>query len=287
VLVADDADWPATKRGQADEPWVSLANVMNRRASPFVLAGLLMAAAGASAQTTAPVVASVASPDWTRGWSGQFTLYAWIPLVQGEQEAPNGAPVIDVSASDFLSALDVAFMGNAQFRKDKFGLFFDAVYADLSKDGAAAQNLVTVELGTKLSVFTAAATYRIYEGDRNSVDLLGGVRHFDTSVSFSLRAAELGRDASLSQSWTNAIVGIRGSMQLSDRWLISGIVDVGGFDAGSDLTWEFYSGANYSFSDQWVATIGGRYMSITHAGSDGAILDVNFFGPLVGITYKF
>lgn len=249
------------------------------RLAGVALCGLGLAfsgATGASAQTA----------DWTSGWSGQVTLYGWLPTIEGEQKGPSGEPIVDVTGEDVLEALDMAFMGNAQFQKDRFGLFLDAVYADLSTDGSLAGGPLTIGVETKLGIYTAAATFRLHESDRGYVDVYGGARYFDTRVEFKLDTANLGRNVSESFGWTDGIVGVKGSLPLGERWSVSGFADVGGFDARSDLSWQVYGGANYGFTDRWFGTIGYRYISITKA-QERATLDINVYGPLVGITYRF
>jgi opacity protein-like surface antigen len=234
-----------------------------------------------------PAIASAQVADWTQGWSGQATIYGWLPVINGSQEGPDGQPLVDLDTSDILSALDMAFMGAAELRKDKFGLLFDAVYADLSTDGSWIQNRVQTEVGTKVGFYTAAVSYRVYEADRTFVDVYGGARYFDTRVTFELSATNLGRSFSESLTWTDGIVGMRGGMPLSERWSISGFADVGGFDSGSDLSWEVYGGANYAFTERWAGIIGYRYVSIEKEVTDRAALDIDIQGPLFGITYKF
>ena len=235
-----------------------------------------------------PASASAQVADWTQGWSGQATIYGWLPAINGSQEGPDGQPLVDLDTSDVLSALDMAFMGAAEFRKDKFGILFDAVYADLSADGTWVQNRVTTEVGTKLGFYTAAVSWRFYDAGGAFVDVYGGARYFDTKVDFKLGTTNLGT-ASFSKSlnWTDGIVGIRGGMPLSERWSIAGFADVGGFDAGSDLSWEVYGGANYAFAERWAGAIGYRYISIEKSVTDRATLDIDIQGPLFGITYKF
>jgi opacity protein-like surface antigen len=236
----------------------------------------------------APSAASAQVADWTQGWSGQATLYLWLPTINGSQEGPDGQPLIDLSNADVLSALDMAFMGSAIFQKDKFGILLDAVYADLSTDGEWVQNRVNTDVKTKLGFYTAAAMYRVYEADRSFVDLYGGIRYFNTSLDFKLSTANLGSaDLTKSLDWTDGIIGVRGGTPLSEHWSVAGFADVGGFDGSSDLSWEVYGGANYAFNDSWQGTIGYRYVSIQKQVTDRAALDIDIQGPLLGITYKF
>jgi opacity protein-like surface antigen len=235
-----------------------------------------------------PAPAAAQAADWTQGWSGQATLYAWLPVINGAQEGPDGQPLIDLDTADVLSALDMAFMGNVQFQKDRLGFFLDAVYADLSTDGTWLQNRVTTEVGTKLGFYTAALSWRLYDVDGGFFDVYGGARYFDATVDFKLGTANLGAASfSKSLSWTDGIVGIRGGLPLSERWSISGFADVGGFDAGSDLSWELYGGANYAFADRWSAVLGYRYVSIEKSVTDRATLDIDLLGPVLGIAYRF
>ena len=42
-------------------------------------------------------------------WTGNLTLYGWVPGIKGDQTLPNGDPLIDLSGKDVLDALDGAF----------------------------------------------------------------------------------------------------------------------------------------------------------------------------------
>ena len=212
----------------------------------------------ASACLALPGAASAqALADWTQGWSGQATLYAWLPVINGSQEGPDGSPIVDLDTSDVLSALNMAFMGSAIFQKDKFGILFDAVYADLGTDGTWLQNRVKTKTTTKVGMYTAAAMYRVYDDPKGFVDLYGGVHYFDTSIDFRLSTANLG-DADLKESltWTDPIVGVRGGMALNDKWALAvdAIAEVGahGHFFGATHTQSRYASAFYApFLSDW------------------------------------
>jgi opacity protein-like surface antigen len=230
-----------------------------------------------------PGAASAQVVDWTRGWSGQATIYGWLPTINGSQEGPDGRPIVDLDTSDVLSALDMAFMGNLQFQRDKVGVFFDAVYADLGTDGTWVQNRIDTSTNTKLGMYTAAVSYRVYDDPRGFFDLYAGARYFDTSVEFKLP----NNTFSKSLNWTDGIVGVRGGVSLTERWELTGFADAGGFDGSKDMSWQLYGGANYEFTDRWQGTIGYRYVSIQKEVTDRASLDIDLQGPLLGVTWKF
>ena len=245
------------------------------RASAFTCAAIGLLAAGAASAQTA-------------GWSGQATIYGWLPVINGSQEGPDGEPLIELDSADVLSALDMAFMGNAQFQRDRFGFFLDAVYAQLSTDGTWVQERVSTETKTRLGFYTAALSYRVLDDPKGFVDIYGGARYFDTKVEFKIGTANLG-EASFSKSlnWTDAIIGLRGGYALNDRWSLHGFADYGGFDGSNDTSWELYGGANYAFADRWEGTFGYRYVSIEKKVTDRASLDIDIQGPVLGVTYRF
>ena len=250
---------------------------------PKITLGLVAAAAALGAPACAETL-----PDWSNGWSGKATIYAWIPAINGAQQGRDGEPLVDLDQSSVLSRLDMAFMGAAEIRKDRFSLLLDAVYADLSNDGEWLRDRVQTETGVRLGMYTVAAAYRVYDVDRSFVDLYGGARFFDTKLTFDVDTTRLGsRQGDASLDWTDPIVGIRGATPLTERWTVSGFADVGGFDARDDLSWEIYGGMDYAFSDAWAGTIGYRYMSILYQATDLAKLDIDIQGPVLGITFKF
>ncbi len=58
-------------------------------------------AAAALAALAVPASAQ-ALPDWSNGWSGQATIYAWIPAINGAQEGRDGEPLVDLDQTNVL-----------------------------------------------------------------------------------------------------------------------------------------------------------------------------------------
>lgn len=229
-----------------------------------------------------------AAAQQASGWTGQATIYGWLPAVSGAQVGRDGQPIVDLDQENVLSRLDMAFMGAAEIRKDRFGLLLDVVYADLSNDGEWLQGRLETETGLRLGMYSVAAAYRVHDADRTFVDLYAGARFFDTKLSFDFSTPNFdGRDRDTSLDWTDPIVGVRAATPLSGNWSVSGFADVGGFDGRDDLSWEVYGGLNYAIAADWSATLGYRYMSILYQASDRAKLDIDVQGPVIGITYAF
>lgn len=240
------------------------------------------------ALTVLALLTASAAPLAAQEWSGTATLYGWLPVIEGAQEGPDGQPVVDLDAKDILDALDLAFMATAQVRRDRFGVLVDVVYSDLSTD-ATAKPPFTAKASASTTVWfaTLAATYRLTGDDQNFVDLYGGLRYFDASADLdvSLLDDRVKRKVSVDADWVDPLVGVQGRYPFNDRWSIYGFADIGGFDAGSNLTWQAYSGVNYAFNERFAGNLGVRFMSIDY--EDDVKIDVDMYGPVFGVTYRF
>lgn len=234
------------------------------------------------------VVAAAAPQAWAQDgtWHGAATIYGWLPAIQGAQEGPDGQPVVDITGPDVLDALDFAFMAAGEVRRDRFGLMFDGVYADLGFDGEARRVDVSGSLDTELWFASGAGFYRLYEENGALADVYGGLRAMGVSADFGVEIGQFSRSRTVTVNWVDPIVGLRGLYPLGDRFSVSGRADIGGFGVGSELTWQAYGGVNYAFSDSWLGTLGYRYMSIDY-DDDRLTLDIALQGPLIGITYEF
>jgi opacity protein-like surface antigen len=250
----------------------------------------LLGAGALGLAVLAPAAASAQAADWTQGWESRLILYGWLPGITGSQERPDGRPIVDLDTPSVLEALDFAFMAAGETRRDRLGFLFDFDYARLSQNGEWLRERLETETKTDLTMSTAAVTYRLYEAPAKDrfVDVYGGIRAYDVSLSFSIDSPRFGRDLGADANWVDALVGLRGEVPLGRGFSVSGFADAGGFGIGesSDLTWEAYAGVNYDFSDRWRALLGYRYMSIDYSSSD-LTMDVDIYGPLLGVGFSF
>jgi opacity protein-like surface antigen len=231
------------------------------------------------------------------GWThGQITLYGWIPGIEGAQDFPDGEPVVDLDSASVLDFLDLAFFGTGEIRRDRVGLVFDIAYADLGQDGSARGTIVPgadpaiASVDTTLLMATGVVAYRFFDESGGWADVYGGIRAFDVDVDLDLRVPALGFAASPSASanWVDVLVGLRGHAPLGGRFSLTGLADVGGFGIGSmsDLTWQAQATLDYAFTERVSGRLGYRYMSIDYDDADLG-LDIDLFGPLIGVTWTF
>lgn len=88
------------------------------------------------------------------------------------------------------------------------------------------------------------------------------------------------------KDWVDPYVGVRVQHPLSDRWALTGYADVGGFGAGSDLTWQAAVGASYRISDRMNLKFGYRYLYVDY-DKNGYVFEMTQDGLYVGLGIRF
>lgn len=247
----------------------------------------LLSAGVFAALNALPLTSTAQSLPESSDWTGRATVYGWLPVISGAQEGVDGTPLLDLHPDDILSRLDMAFMGTLEFQRGKWGVLTDVLYINLSHDAELLRDRLDISTETTVKMVTLAATYRWHEDTRSAADVYAGARYFDTHLDFGTSTSRGDRNAQADLSWTDGIIGIRGEVALNDRWSLRGLADIGGFDGSADTSWQIYGGANYAINESWQAVLGYRYMSIQKEAGNGAKLDIDIYGPVIGVAYKF
>ncbi|KRW97189.1 outer membrane beta-barrel protein [Paracoccus sp. MKU1] len=221
------------------------------------------------------------------GWTYKTTVYGWIPGVDTSVDTRFGNIEGDVSPSDALSSLDMAFMAVLSAQRDRWGLVGDLLYTDLSASQETPFALYGEgEVDVKLTALSGYALYRVTSGPRLQFDVGAGFRYFDVDVDVSLSPGlRPGASQSLGDSWTNALVAARLTVPLNESWFLTGFADWGGNGSG-DETWQVYAGLGYAFDDRWSTQLGYRHMDIDR-DFDGNDVSIALSGLALGVSYSF
>ncbi len=222
-------------------------------------------------------------------WSFAFSPYLWAPGVSNSVETRFGTLDADASIGDVLSATDFALMGAFEARNGRWGLIADLVHSDLTErsDTPVGVLFSQARVDTDLTMATLYAGYRLHETDRVAVDLLGGARAVWLDIDLALTPGALpARSFGLSESWVDPLVGGRVRVALAERWFATALADVGGFDAGSDLTWQVLATLGYQFNPRWSVQGGWRQLAIEKE-IEGRDVELDLGGPAIGFTVRF
>ena len=193
---------------------------------------------------------------------------------------------IDISFSEMLDNLDFGLMGAFEARRGPLSIFVDALYLDLSKGQNAAVGPgipANADIDVSGTVLTTSVGYDVERTPTNRLVAFGGVRGINLENSVNIGVA--GRSQRISGKINNwdAIVGIRGESQISERWGFSYYADVGAGE--SDLTTQISLSLTYAIND-WDLAFGYRYLD-WKIGNSPAISDLTFDGPFIGARVNF
>ena len=256
-------------------PFISEVRRLAARAKRLAVSLLVLLAAPVAAQDS--------------GWSFALSPYLWAPGIESSIETRFGTVGVDMSTSDVLSDLDLAFMGAFEARKGKWGLIADLFYADLSQTRATPLGVLfsRARVETTAKALSGYVAYRVSESERLSIDALAGLRVTYLEVDLSLSPGALpGQRVGVSETWVDPVIGGRARVALGGNWFATALADVGGSGGDSDLTWQVFASVGYQFDPRWSVLGGWRWFSIEHE-LEGLDVETDFSGPLLGLTVRF
>jgi len=241
--------------------------------------------AGAMADEASP------SPLSSDDWSLSISPYIWGAGLEGSVASFPRAPEadVDVSFRDILENLDMAGMVIAQLRYQRFAAYMDLIYTEVSADQDTPLGILfdDVELESEIFIGTFGGAYRAIESKRASLDLLAGIRVWSVDTVLKLEGDALpDQEIEHGENWVDPIVGLHGRYQFDNGIFLTNLVQVGGFGAGSDLTWDTFGGIGYQFNDSVSAIAGYRHLEVDYE-HNGFVFDVEMSGPVVGMTIVF
>jgi hypothetical protein len=263
------------------------------------------------------------------GWEFRFTPYAWAPSVNGDVTVRGQTVDIDMSFWDLFDSGDsnveldslAALMGYVEARKGPWGIYGDVVWGKFDFSGGAVKQRNPIansslsasakaELGYEITMAESGLTYEVARWGvvrPTAFDLLGGARYWNQELDLSLAVdgsvdlARLGLSRSGSRAiarsgtleWVDPFVGLRLRHQLAPGKELQFLGDIGGFGAGSDLTWQLFGGYSFDFA-VWQSTLHGvvgyRALAVDYSQDDRGFknnLDLILHGPVVGLSFRW
>ena len=248
------------------------------RVHPLLLA-LVALAPLASAQEPAP-----AKTVERTGWEFEIVPYLWTASLDGSTRVGN-LPTADVDA-DFgalFENLDMALATFAMARHGKFSLLADVSYTDLGL--SAPKGPVTVDVNGELFWTSLALGYTFSSSPDSRFDVFAGARYYNVELS-GTSSGPLGASATSSSEWVDPVVGVLATSDINEKVQVSLLVDVGGFGAGSNMSYEIMPAVSYSFSKVVSGKLGFRLMDVEYESSD-LDWDMTESGLLLALGFRF
>lgn len=250
-----------------------------------------------------PALGQSAQPDADFGkWQFTATLYAWVPIIDGQVNFPDdkGSTGIHVSMKNVLSHLKMTFQGSLDANNGRWGIFNDIVYVDVGGVKSKSHDLILGDVGIpatatadlsldlKSLIWTVAGEYRVASDPAWTVDLMGGARRLRMKPTLGYAiTGELGQVVipgrngvkQVDEGVWDGIVGVKGRYTFGDdgKWFVPFYLDVG--TGQSQLTWQISSGLGYSYN--W-GSVFATWRYLDYKFPSGKALDhISMSGPML------
>jgi outer membrane receptor protein involved in Fe transport len=224
-------------------------------------------------------------------WEVSVTPYFWGMEIDGNIDADRVDADFDASFSDIWDNTNFSLMAALEARRDRFVTLVDVFGAELEADDSTAfgfdadSELRQLVIDGKVGWRVLEIPHRNYARNQLDLDLLVGARYqrYRTEIE---RGTIFGEFEDHERSdWIDALVGMGVRSQLSETIAFRAIGDIGGFGIGSSsrFTWQLFAGLSAEVASRWVFSAG--YKVLDNDRDDA--VDVQFRGPMVGVTYRF
>ena len=258
---------------------IALSIVLAIAASSVLMAGTV--------DSSKEVTTTQAPPE--NPWSFTLALEGWMTGVNGTISAGDRSADIDIAFKDILKHLDMGYFITAEVRYKRWGLTGDLIYARLSDDIDPPRGLLfssTHEV-LKETIGTIELSYRVVDSKTTFLDVFAGARIYDFNTQIVLRPRlAQGVNAGGTVDWVDPIFGLRGRYYVSRAWYLNLYGDVGGFGAGSQLTWQVLGGVGVQVSHWCDVELGYRALYFDYE-SGRAKQEITTHGPIIGAVIHF
>lgn len=233
-------------------------------------------------------------------WKFNIAPYLWALNMDGSTQVRNVRAHVDQDFSDILQQLEFGGMLWMEANRDKFSVFFNAVYAVLSDDSTAGP--LAVDTLNKFGIFSAGAAYEIYKTcfasacgmNTNvfSVEPYAGFRYTLNDTTITLKDLPLVNLRGVKNvNWTDPMAGARFKYFINKAWSIIVAADVGGTNGTDHYSYNFIGLVGYQPQTMWKNTswyLGYRYLGQHYETGSGANLynwNMKLYGPLFGVNF--
>ena len=220
-------------------------------------------------------------------WKWDAEVYFWGASLGGSTTSGGN---VDVGIDDIIENLKFGAMGAISAHKGRWAGFADLIYLDLDDKANTVANTpsgsfpVAAKMELKGVISTAGVGYQMQRTGGTNLHVIGGLRYVWLDARLDLNVTGLPPIVE-DESGTNvdAIVGLRGTTDINDKWYLSYYADIGAGE--SNLTWQLLGAVNYRM-EKVDLTLGYRYLDWDF-DDFGPFNDLDLSGVFAGVKIPF
>lgn len=262
-------------------------------------------------------------PSAAPAWSLQILPYAWLPFLVGDITV-RGRPVhLDIDPIQVVDHLThsggriPAWMSYIEARRGPISIYNDSFYANLGLSGDLARTRPRADIGVSAGLDFQQAVIELSAGyevaswapvpDREvAIDLIAGARYWYQEADLNLALSteldvaglEVRGNRALARSgtvdWFDPLVGARLRHQFAPGYELTVKGDVGGFGAGSKLSWQAFAALTFDLATHdgvtYAGMVGYRALDVDYEQGSGRrkyAYDILQHGPVLGLAIGF
>ena len=233
-----------------------------------------------------------------KDWSFSITPYALL----ASQSTNVGGTRITQSFGELSSLTDAGFQLIAAVRYRRFGLAMDGTWASLGSESE--QGPLVLDVGVKQKILDFRGSYVLYETfqmednrviDGWSLEVLGGAKYWsnELNVDYTFFLGEqpvLEGSVEERQNWWDPMLGVRTTISLAPKVLLSSWISFGGFGIGNSSKFAYDFTYLNAFRVSRLITINAgfrnfRYRRVDGSGENELETRVNVLGPFLGVSF--
>jgi hypothetical protein len=243
------------------------------------------------------------SPSAPDAWQFEVTPYFFAPALDGDLTVDGQTVSADLSFGDILDNFDVfGLSARVVARKGKWGIILDVATISLETD-VTLQTPTPVSSGIDVdvtdTVVDLGVSYRavetVFAGKPLWIEPIAGGRYhyLKQDIGINVNVPGVGGPGTTlggDEDWVEPFVGMLMGLSLTQKFSFLLRGDIGGFTAGSDLTWNALAAIDYRFSQLASLKLGYRVQGVDYDTGSGATRfgeDITLNGPMVGVTFYF
>jgi hypothetical protein len=221
-------------------------------------------------------------------WHFDLSPYLWFAGVHGTTTGPQGQGFgFRASPGDLLSHFRFGLMLTAEARRGRLLLSGDMIWIRLGADnlvpfpgfGATTANTTFSEF-----ILTPKIGVRLINEEKFKIDFLTGLRYWHLGQNLNFSPSILGLNFSGSQNFVDPLVGGRIEAALSQKIVVTILGDVGGWNTGSKLEYQWAGVLSYKVKPSLAIGVGYRYLYVDYVGKRNLTFSTTMAGVLFGVT---